>query len=108
MLKKFLARLRSWRASRKRTRYRFEAIIYFDGPRTKFRRSKRHWSFKEERARGLRIPIEDSSIGFMPYPDEEETICTREFKSFSVACGWVRGRLNGFDHEKIVGEVRPL
>jgi hypothetical protein len=107
MLKRTLARLRSWQASRERARPRFVAIIYFDGPRTKFGRSRINWLF-EDRSRGLRIPIPHETAGLMPEPHRDETICRREFRNHSVACGWVRGRLNGFDHEKIVGEVRSL
>lgn len=108
MLSKILSRLHDWRASRKSASKKFVAIIYFDGPRTKFSRSNRPWHFQEEKARGLRIPLKSAAHGYMPEPHDDETLCRREFSSYAVACGWVRGRLSGFDHEKIVGEVREL
>lgn len=78
-----------------------EAIIYFDGPLTKWSRSKREWKFEDHG--GLRIPLGD-----MPRPDEREVVDRKEFRSSVAAQAWVFWRLKGFDTSKIVGEVRPL
>jgi hypothetical protein len=104
-----------------------EAIIYFDGPRTQWERAGRKQYF-EEIAGGLRVPhlctkfcrpqrnVHDyerrgeplPGQEFMPEPHAEDIIQRRQFRSEFLARVWVIGRLRGFDHSKIVGEVRPL
>lgn len=83
----------------------YTAIIYFDGPLTKWPRSK--FCLFEDHGNGLRIPIEqDGKI--MREPDGREVVQRREFKYEWMARVWVIARLRGFDTEKLVGEVRPL
>ena len=83
----------------------YEAIIYFDGPLTKWNRSRKDWKYQEQH--GLRIPI-SGAHGFMPRPDEREVVDRREFRSAMGAQVWVLWRIKGFDTSKLVGEVRPL
>lgn len=81
---------------------KWEAVIYADGPWTKWNRSQQNWLY-EEHAGGLRIPLDA-----MPEPDEREVIQRRSFRTNLGARIWIVARLRGFDHTKIVGEVRPL
>lgn len=81
---------------------RFEAIIYFDGPLTKWNRSEQNWLY-EEHAGGIRIPLDG-----MPEPDPRETIVRRSFRFELFARAWIKAHLRGFDTSKIVGEVRAL
>lgn len=83
-----------------------EAIIYLDGPRTKWGRSSRNWQYEEHQG-GLRVVL-TSSDGAMPEPHVEEIIQRRTFRFSFSARVWVLSRLRGFDHTKIVGEVRSL
>lgn len=83
-----------------------EAIVYFDGPLTKWVRSRHNWQFQDNS--GLRIPMSDPLVGLMPRPDEREIVDRKEFRSSVAAQIWVLWRLKGFDISKIVGEVRPL
>ncbi len=78
-----------------------EAIIYFDGPLTKWNRSRQNWTYEDHG--GLRIPLDG-----MPAPDDREIVDRKQFRSPRAAQAWVLWRLKGFDTSKIVGEVRPL
>lgn len=84
-----------------------EAIAYFNGPLTKWTRSRHDWKF-EEHPGGLRIPLVHVKHGLMPRPDEREIVDRKEFSSRLAAQTWVIWRLKGFDSTKLVGEVRPL
>jgi len=99
VLVRWLSKLARWTAAPKK----HVAIVYFDGPLTKFPRGERNWQY-EAHPGGLRIPLDAS----MPRPDDREVIQRREFRSEFFARVWVIARLRGFDHEKIVGEVRRL
>lgn len=85
---------------------KYEALIYFDGPRTKWTRSQKNWTY-EEREGGLRIPISNDGQ-CMPKPADEETLQVRRFRFRWFAVAWVIARLKGFDHSKIVGEIRTI
>lgn len=109
------------------TAARHEAIIYIDGPRTKWQRSSRVQYF-EEVPGGLRVPHlctqfckpkrgkhdyrrrGDPLPGQQPLPEPhpDDVIQRRRFRNVWIARCWVLARLHGFDHTKIVGEVRSL
>lgn len=82
---------------------RFVAVLYFDGPLTKFKRATMRWHF-EEHPGGLRVPLNNLDVP-MPEPDEREVIAKRWFSNETAAQAWVFYRLNGFAH--CYGEVRP-
>lgn len=106
ILSKLLNRWREKLAARSAARKKFEAIIYFEGPHTKWTRRQKDWLFVEP-FEGVRIPLHTLN-GVMPPPDDREIVLRKSFRSQKFAMGWVRGRLHGFDKSKIVGEVRPL
>ena len=83
---------------------RVEAIVYFDGPLTKWSRSKHNWKYSE--IAGVRLPLGDPK-GIMPAPDDREVVDRKPFKSVMAAQLWINWRLKGFDKTKLVGEVRP-
>lgn len=87
-----------------RARKEYLAILYFDGPLTKWMRSKSLNHF-EEHPGGLRIPL---GAEIMRAPDEREIVQEKRFRSQVCARIWVLARLKGFDTTKLVGEVRPL
>lgn len=89
-------------AADSRARERYEAIIYYDGPRTKWHRAQRNWQF-EEHPGGLRVVLDG-----MPEPHEGDILQRRTFRFEFSARVFVLARLKGFDTTKIVGEVRPL
>jgi hypothetical protein len=95
-----------WLRSAERPAARFEALIYFDGPITKWSRSGNKWKFFEQR--GLRIPLFGATRSIMPRPDEREIVDRKEFRSTLAAQMWIHWRLKGFDTAKLVSEVRPL
>jgi hypothetical protein len=82
---------------------KYEAVLYIDGPLTKWPRSRANYEYEEHQG-GLRIPLKAE----MPKPDEREVIQRRQFAHLLSAKIWVLARLRGFDTTKIVGEVRPL
>lgn len=128
-----LDRWRAPLAERSAARDKFEAIIYIDGPRTKWHRARKAQHF-EEVPGGLRVPhlcthlclprkIEGKFVQehdymrlgavlpdqvLMPEPHADDILQRRRFRSEFLARVWVLTRLKGFDHTKIVGEVRPL
>ena len=83
---------------------RYVAILYFDGPASRWGRSVANW-YWEEHAGGLRIPIPDADGTLMPEPDQCEIVQRREFRWQWQACAWARARVQGF--EKLLAEVRP-
>lgn len=122
--------LNRWRdalAALTAARERCIAIIYIDGPRTKWQRSSRAQYF-EEVPGGLRVPHlctehcrpkegehDTARLGEplpnrtpLPEPHAEDIIQRKRFRFAFTARIWVLARLKGFDHTKIVGEVRPL
>jgi hypothetical protein len=103
----FLTRWREALAGRAAACPKYEAIVYFEGPKTKWVRS-RSGNLYEQHPGGLRIPLAGPRGEIMPAPDQSEVIQARQFKSEFCARVWVQARLRGFDHQKIVGEVRPL
>lgn len=99
--------LTRWRQSLAvRSAARFEAIIYVDGPRTKWQRSRRNWKY-EEHPGGLRV-ILPALNEVMPEPHAEDVLQRRSFRHEFSARVWVLTRLKGFDTAKLVGEVRRL
>lgn len=89
------------------SRGRVEAILYFNGPLTKWERSANDNHF-EEHPGGLRIPLPDVYDELMSPPHVDEVIQRRQFRFEFAARIWVLARLKGFDHSKVVGEVRPV
>jgi hypothetical protein len=89
-------------AANSRGRKKYEAILYFDGPITRWNRSSQNWKF-EQHPGGLRIPLDG-----MPAPDERDVIQRRAFRFEFFARVFVIARLKGFDTAKLVGEVRTL
>lgn len=83
-----------------------EAVVYFDGPKTKWHRARRNWKY-EQHPGGLRV-ILPTLNEVMPLPHEDDILGRRTFKSAFHAHVWVLTRLKGLDTSKIVGEVRPL
>lgn len=99
----FINRWRQTLAERAAARY--EAIIYVDGPRTKWQRARRNWNY-EEHSGGLRVVI--PATPEMPEPHAEDVLQRRSFRHEISARTWVLIRLKGFDTSKLVGEVRSL
>jgi len=80
---------------------KYGAILYFEGPLTKWHRSKREWLFDE--IDGL---IREPHDLAMPEPNKQEVLAMREFGSRRAAHLWILWRLSGMAH--CYGEVRPL
>ena len=118
--------LRRWsskRAARAAARATCEAVLYFDSPMTQWARGQHNGHFAHYPG-GVRIPLHEvagadepryepctgacSGRCLPPEPDRRDIICRRPFRSPLLARAWIIGRLKGFDHDKIVGEVRPL
>lgn len=105
----FVATVNRWRdslARRTAARDLYEAIIYFDSPHTKWRRSRQDWTY-EQHPGGLRVVLCDLGEQ-MPEPDPDDILQRRKFRSSVDARLWVTIRLHGFDTSKVVGEVRSL
>ena len=99
-----LQRCRQLAALWSRAPAKYTATIYIDGPLTKWNRSAVNWQYEEHEG-GVRIPLH-SEAGVMPEPDELEIVQRRKFRTMLGARIWIVARLNGFDHSKIVGEIR--
>lgn len=101
-----LTRWRQSQAGRAAARAKYEVIIYFDGPRTKWDRSARNWQYEEHHG-GVRVALLMSD-GLMPEPHGDDILQRKLFRFDWLARAWIFARLKDFDHSKIVGEVRPL
>lgn len=69
----------------------YEAIIFFDGPLSKWRR-------------GGRVALGGAPSAVFPEPDPQEVIARKAFRWRWMAEGWARGRLNGFENLQV--EIR--
>ena len=85
-------------------RKHYEVVLYFDGPLSKWKRSRANWFF-EDHPGGLRIPLFDPRHP-MPEPDEREVIARRTFRYQWLAHAWAVGMLRGLNN--CYGEVRRI
>jgi hypothetical protein len=83
---------------------KYEVTIYFDGPRTKFGRSTRSWTFEEWRE-CVRTPIDDNDVP-MPAPHVSELVATKQFRTRAGALCWAVLKCEGLANIK--ADVRPI
>lgn len=85
-------------AANSRARDKYLAVIFFDGPLTKWVRSG---STPSTEPSGLRVPHDRP-------PNAQEIIQQRVFRTRWLATIWAVARIKGFDPSKVAAEVRSL